>query len=142
MGEDLDRLTREASTERRTATRTTTRGKEDIGRPGPVAGLATEPTAAEAVSWRAVGAAVAGSEYDHTDAEQVIGRCTVRRMFPGDARRARSIGRRITDARRAGDRDKELSYRKRAEAMIAQFGADAQREIENGRRDQLRNKRG
>ena len=66
----------------------------------------------------------------------------MRRMFPGDARRARSIGRRITDARRAGDRDKELSYRKRAEAMIAQFGAGAQREIEHGRRDQLRNKRG
>ena len=66
----------------------------------------------------------------------------MRRMFPGDVRRARSIGRRITDARRAGDRDKELSYRKRAEAMIEQFGPDARREIENGRRDQLRNKRG
>jgi hypothetical protein len=56
----------------------------------------------------------------------------VRRMFPGDVRGARSIGRRITDARRAGDRDKELSYRKRAESMIEQFGPDAQREIENG----------
>ena len=53
----------------------------------------------------------------------------MRRMFPGDARRA-------------GDRDKELSYRKRAEAMIEQFGPDARREIENGRRDQMRNKRG
>ncbi len=66
----------------------------------------------------------------------------MRRMLPGNAQRARSIGRRITDARRAGDRDKELSYRKRAEAMIERFGPDARREIENGRRDQLRNKRG
>ena len=66
----------------------------------------------------------------------------VRRMFPGDARRARSIGRRITDARRAGNRDKELRYRKRAEAMIEQFGPEAQHEIENGRRDRLRSKRG
>jgi hypothetical protein len=66
----------------------------------------------------------------------------VRRMFAGESRRARSIGRRITDARRAGDRDKALSYRKRAQAMIAQFGPEAQREIEYGRRDQLRNKRG
>ena len=66
----------------------------------------------------------------------------MRRMFAGEARRARSIGRRITDARRAGDRDKALSYRKRAQAMIAQFGPEAQREIEYGRRDQLRNKRG
>lgn len=66
----------------------------------------------------------------------------MRRMFPGDARRARSVGRRITDARRAGDRDKELSYRKRAEAMIEQFGADARREIEAGRREQLRGRRG
>ena len=66
----------------------------------------------------------------------------MRRMFPGEVRRARSIGRRITDARRAGNRDKELSYRKGAEAMIEQFGATAQREIENGRHDQLRNKRG
>jgi hypothetical protein len=57
-------------------------------------------------------------------------------MFAGESRRARSIG------RRAGDRDKELSYRKRAQAMIAQFGPEAQREIEYGRRDQLRNKRG
>lgn len=63
-------------------------------------------------------------------------------MFPGDARRARSIGRRITDARRAGDRDKELSYRRRAEALIGQFGPDAKREIELGRREQLRVKRG
>jgi hypothetical protein len=66
----------------------------------------------------------------------------VRRMLPGDARRARWIGRRITDARHAGNRDKELRYRKRAEAMIEQFGPDARREIENARRDQLRNKRG
>ena len=66
----------------------------------------------------------------------------MRRMFPGDARRARSIGGRIAGDRRAGNRDKELNYRTPAEAMIAQFGADAQREIENGRRDQLRNKRG
>lgn len=66
----------------------------------------------------------------------------MKQMTPGNARRAQSIGRRITDARRAGDRDKELSYNKRAEAMIAQFGPAAKREIENGRRDQLRNKRG
>jgi hypothetical protein len=66
----------------------------------------------------------------------------MRQMFPADARRARWIGRRITDARRAGNRDKELRYRKRAEAMIEQFGPDAQREIGNGRRDQLRSKRG
>ena len=65
----------------------------------------------------------------------------MRRMFPGDARRVRSIGRRITDARREGDRDKELSYRKRAEAMVEQFGPDARREIEAGWRDQLRDKR-
>ncbi len=65
----------------------------------------------------------------------------MRRMFPGEARRARSIGRRITDARRAGDREKELSYRKRAQAMIEQFGPDARREIENGRREQLRGKK-
>ena len=63
----------------------------------------------------------------------------MRQMFAGESRRARSIGRRITDARRAGDRDKEVSYRKRAEAMVARFGADAQREIEHGRRDRLRN---
>ena len=65
----------------------------------------------------------------------------MRRMGPGEARRARSIGRRITDARREGDRDKEISYRKRAEVMIEQFGPDARREIESGRRDQLRGKR-
>ena len=62
-------------------------------------------------------------------------------MYAGDARRARFIGRRITDARRAGDRHKELRYRERAEAMIAEFGPDARREIEFGRRDQLRRKR-
>ena len=66
----------------------------------------------------------------------------MRRMLPGDVRRARWIGRRITDARHAGDRDKELRYRKQAEAMIKQFGPDAQREIGHGRRDQLRSKRG
>ena len=62
-------------------------------------------------------------------------------MYAGNARRARFIGRRITDTRRAGDRDKELRYSKRAEAMIAEFGPDARREIEFGRRDQLRRKR-
>jgi hypothetical protein len=82
-----------------------------------------------------------GSSYDHSNVDQAIGRFTVRRMFPGDARRARSIGRRITDARRAGNRDKELRYRKRAEAMIGQFGPEAQREVENGRREQLRSKK-
>ena len=66
----------------------------------------------------------------------------MRRMFAGDVRRARSIGRRITDARRAGDRDKEVSYRRRAEAMVEQFGPEARREIEAGRRAQLRGKRG
>ena len=66
----------------------------------------------------------------------------MRRMFPGDARRARWIGRRITDARRAGDRDKELSYRRRAKAMVEQFGPDARREIETGRRERLRGARG
>ena len=65
----------------------------------------------------------------------------MRRRFPGDVRRAQSIGRRITDARRAGDRDKELRYRNRAEAMIAEFGQDARREIEFGRREQLRRMR-
>ena len=58
-----------------------------------------------------------------------------------DAQRARAIGHRITDARRAGDRDKELHYRRSAEAMIAmvgQSGPEAQREIANGRREQLR----
>ena len=65
----------------------------------------------------------------------------MRRMFPGDVRRARWIGRRITDARHAGNRDKELRYRKQAEAMIEQFGPDAQREIELGRRDQLKRTR-
>ncbi len=62
----------------------------------------------------------------------------MRRMFAQDVRRARSIGRGLADARRAGNRDKELSYRKRAEAMIAEFGQDAQREIDIGRRDQMK----
>ena len=83
-----------------------------------------------------------GSGRGRSDADESIWRFAVRRMFPGDARRARSIGRRITDARRAGDRDKELSYRRRAEAMVEQFGPDARREIEVGRREQLRGKRG
>jgi hypothetical protein len=65
----------------------------------------------------------------------------VRVMSPGDVRRARAIGQRITDARRARNRDKELRYRKRAEAMIGQFGPEAQREIENGRREQMRSKK-
>jgi hypothetical protein len=65
----------------------------------------------------------------------------VRRMFAQDARRARSIGRRIADARRAGDCDKELRYRKRAEAMIEEFGPSAQREIGFGRRDQMKRTR-
>ena len=63
-------------------------------------------------------------------------------MLPGDVRRARWIGRRITDARHAGNRDKELRYRKYAEDMIEQFGPVAKREIGHGRRDQLsRNRR-
>jgi hypothetical protein len=65
----------------------------------------------------------------------------MRGMSPGDVRRARAIGQRITDARRAGNRDKELRFRKRAEAMIGRFGPEAQREIENGRREQLRSKK-
>ncbi len=65
----------------------------------------------------------------------------MRAMSPADVRRARAIGQRITDARRAGNRDKELRYRKRAEAMIGQFGPEAQREIENGRREQMRSKK-
>jgi hypothetical protein len=66
----------------------------------------------------------------------------VRQMSAADARRAQSIGRRITDARRAGDRDKERRYRKLAEAMIKEFGPNAKREIGYGRRDQLRRTRG
>ena len=64
------------------------------------------------------------------------------RMLPRDVGRARRIGRRITDARHAGNRDKELRYGKDAEAMIEQFGPDAKREIGHGRRDRLRSKRG
>ncbi len=62
-------------------------------------------------------------------------------MFPADVRRARAIGHRIAEARRAGDGDKELRYRRRAEAMIAEFGPNAQREIDLGRREQLRRMR-
>ena len=65
----------------------------------------------------------------------------MRRMFTQDVRRARSIGRRIADARRASDRDKELRYRRRAEAMIVEFGPNAQREIDFGRRDQMKRPR-
>ena len=62
-------------------------------------------------------------------------------MFPADVRRARWIGHRIAEARRAGDSDKELRYRRRAEVMIAEFGPNAQREIGHGRREQLRRMR-
>ena len=65
----------------------------------------------------------------------------MRQMFMVDVRRARSIGRRIADARRADDRDKELRYRKRAEAMIEEFGPSAQHEIDFGRRDQMKRTR-
>jgi hypothetical protein len=41
----------------------------------------------------------------------------------------------------AGDRDKELRYRKRAEAMIEEFGPNAQREIDFGRREQMKRMR-
>lgn len=63
-------------------------------------------------------------------------------MSTAAAQRARSIGHRLTEARREGDRDKELRYRKSAKAMIAEFGQDAQREIAIGRREQLRRTRG
>jgi hypothetical protein len=63
-------------------------------------------------------------------------------MSTADARRAQSIGRRLTDARRAGDRDKELRYRKLAKVMIEEFGPNARREIGTGQRDQLRRTRG
>jgi hypothetical protein len=54
-------------------------------------------------------------------------------MFAGDVRRARSIGRRITHARRYGDReDQELAYRKRDDGIVARFGPDARREVEAG----------
>ena len=62
-------------------------------------------------------------------------------VSPREARRARSIGRRIADARRASNHDKELRYRERAEAMIAEFGPNAKREIELGRREQLKRTR-
>jgi hypothetical protein len=64
------------------------------------------------------------------------------RMSPADIRRARSIGRSITDARRAGKRDKALRYRKRAEDMVEEFGPNVQREVSIGRREQLRRTRG
>jgi hypothetical protein len=54
------------------------------------------------------------------------------------ARRVRGIGRRIIEARRRGDRDKEQRYRKSAKAMIAEFGPDVRREIGVGQREQLR----
>ena len=65
----------------------------------------------------------------------------MKRMFPADVRSARAIGHRIAEARRAGDSDKELRFRRRAEAMIAVFGPDAKREIDLGRREQLRRMR-
>jgi len=83
-----------------------------------------------------------GNGYDHAKACREKGRFAVRRMFAGDVRRARSVGRRITDARRAGDRNKELAYRRRAEGMVARFGPEARREVEIGRREQMRSRRG
>ena len=83
-----------------------------------------------------------GSDYVRSSVVQAIGRFGVRQMSKTAARRAQSIGRRITDARRAGDRDKELRYRELAEAMIEKFGPNARREIEFGRRDQLKRTRG
>ncbi len=56
-------------------------------------------------------------------------------------RRPARSGNAFTRAPRVGNRDKELRYRKRAEAMIGQFGPEAQREIENGRREQMRSKK-
>ncbi len=53
------------------------------------------------------GAAEVGSGYVNYKC-QAIGRFAVRVMSPGDVRRARAIGQRITDARRARNRDKEL----------------------------------
>ncbi len=63
-------------------------------------------------------------------------------MSTAAARRARWIGRRLKEARRAGDRDKELHYRKSAKAMIAEYGPNARREIGVGQREQLRRTRG
>ncbi len=63
-------------------------------------------------------------------------------MSTAAARRARGIGRRLTDARRSGDRDKELRYHNSAKAMIAEFGQNARREIGVGQREQLRRTRG
>jgi hypothetical protein len=65
----------------------------------------------------------------------------MKQMSTANAQRARSIGHRLTDARRAGDSDKEFRYRKRARALVDKFGYDAQREIANGRREQLRRTR-
>ncbi len=83
-----------------------------------------------------------GSGYARSSVVEAIGRFRVRQMSTAATRRAQSIGRRITDARRAGDRDKELRYRELAEAMIEKFGPNARREIEFGRRDQLKRTRG
>lgn len=66
----------------------------------------------------------------------------MKQMSTADVRRAQSIGRRLTDARRAGNRDNELRYRKRAQALVEEFGPKARREIGNGQRDQLRRTRG
>ncbi len=63
-------------------------------------------------------------------------------MSTAAARRARWIGRRLKEARRAGDHDKELHYRKSAKAMIAEYGPNARREIGVGQREQLRRTRG
>ena len=63
-------------------------------------------------------------------------------MSTAAARRARWIGRHLKEARRAGDRDKELRYRESAKAMIAEYGPNARREIGVGQREQLRRTRG
>ena len=83
-----------------------------------------------------------GSGYARSSVVEAIGRFRVRQMSTAATRRAQSIGRRITDARRARDRGKELRYRELAEAMIEKFGPNARREIELGRRDQLKRTRG
>jgi hypothetical protein len=70
-----------------------------------------------------------GSGYVRSGVVQAIGRFGVRQMSTVAARRAR-------------DRDKELRYRELAEAMIEKFGPNARREIEFGRRDQLKRTRG
>lgn len=65
----------------------------------------------------------------------------MREMFAADARRARSIGQRITEARQAGDSNKERAFRRRAAAMVEKFGPVARREVGAGRREGLRRKR-